>query len=373
MKDYYEVLGVPKNASDEDIKKAFRKLAHQHHPDKSGGDEKKFKEINEAYQVLSNKEKRAQYDKFGTTFSGAGQGGFEGNPFGAGGPFGGFDFSGFSQGGFGENIDMDDILGAFFGGGRGRARSEGRGADVQVMVEIPLEEAFLGTKKNLSFDARVTCEQCKGTGDEGEGALKKCDACKGTGKIREQRQSFLGAFVQVRECDTCKGSGEVPKKPCSKCKGNGYKQGTRSVEIEIKKGARSGEVIKISGMGEAGFRNHATGDLYVKIGVKPHALFSVVGDNLIVKKEVKLSEVLAGKKLEITHLDGKKIEFAVPHQFNVRDDMVIEGEGMPKSSMFGHGRGDLIVRVQLKTPKKFSGKTKKLAEELASELEREGD
>lgn len=372
MDDYYKILGVSRDASDDDIKKAFRKLAHQYHPDKSGGDEKKFKEINEAYQVLSNKEKRAQYDRFGKNFSQQG-GGFQGGPFGGfsqagwNGDFGnmGFDFSG-------ENLD--DILGAFFGGGMrgGRTqRNSSRGNDIQVALEITLEEAYFGVTKDISFNTIIQCHTCKGTGAEGSHELIECTTCKGAGKIKEQKSSFFGTFVQTRECSACSGTGKVPKKPCTTCKGEGRVKGTQNVSVEIKEGIKHGETIKTSGKGEAGLRGATAGDLFASIRIKKHSVFQVDGDNLIMEKTISIGDIIAQKPIEINHANKKVFSVDIPHNFNVREPLVVEGEGMPRSGGLRSKRGDLIIVLNVKTPKKMSAKTKKLAEELAQELEKE--
>lgn len=362
--NYYDILGVPKNASEDDIKKAFRRLAHEYHPDKKGGDEKKFKEVNEAYQVLSNKEKRAQYDRFGNAFSGSagGAGGFGG--YGQGqGPFG-FDFSdifsGFSGGGFAEE-DLGDVFGNIFGGQTRSARRR-KGMDIQADIAITLEEAYKGTKKNVSFKTYVSCDTCGGVGHEKSLGTTTCDACKGSGKIRQQRNSFLGSFVQIQECEKCSGKGQIPKKICHTCKGSGRIQGTRTADIDIKAGVQSGQIVKIAGLGEAGMEGYPAGDLYVRILVQKHSRFHVEGENLITQKTVTFSDVLNGKEFEIELIDGRRITYTIPAGHNVREDIVISKEGMTK-------KGNLIIQLDMRTPKKMSAKAKKLAEELAEELD----
>jgi molecular chaperone DnaJ len=376
MKDHYETLGVPRDASDDDIKKAFRKLAHQYHPDKAGGDEKKFKEINEAYQVLSDKAKRAQYDQYGRTFDGS-QGYAGGNPFegfggfgGNGGPFGGFDFSG----GGGDFGDLNDILGAFFGGGaRQSAGARKRGADIQIMIKLSLRDAFAGMKREVSFKTFVTCPTCKGVGYDKQAGTEKCDKCKGSGKIREQHSSFLGSFVQVVECDKCGGTGEIPKKPCPTCKGQGRVEDEKTVSIDIRPGVYNGQIIKLASQGEAGIQGHPAGDLYVKIAVAPDPVFAVQGENLIMTKEVPLGDILRGKGLEIESISGKKLHVEIPPRASLQESIIVKGEGMPRSSGFMGGsqkRGDLVIHLEVRTPKKMNAKAKKLADELADELEK---
>lgn len=379
MKDYYEILGVSKNASEDEIKKAFRKLAHKYHPDKQGGDEKKFKEINEAYQVLSDKQKRSQYDRFGKTFEAGGGPTWGGQGFGgpSGSPFGGFDFSDFSgnfAGGFGFE-DLDDILGSFFGGGRSSAREQKKGNDIQVLVELSLKEAFRGVTKDISFKTFIPCHKCRGLGYDKEVGVKKCDKCGGTGKVREQRASFFGNLVQVRECEKCFGTGQAPNKVCGECAGAGRVMGTKTINVDIKPGVYNGQMIKLSGQGETGIRGISNGDLYIKIKFIPDKVFATEGDNLVMKKEVKFSEILSGKSFAIEGIAGNTIHVEIPPHFDVTEPLVIKEEGMHKSSgLFGKSsRGDLIIRLRTRTPKKVSGKAKKLAQDLADELEKEGD
>jgi molecular chaperone DnaJ len=372
VNDYYEILGVPKNASEDEIKKAFRRLAHAYHPDKQGGDEKKFKEVNEAYQVLSNKEKRAQYDRFGRTFDQAGGFGGQQGPFGGYGQqgFAGFDFSDIFNGFAGGNEDLGDIFGNIFGGGGARTSRRRKGMDIQADIAIALEEAFSGVKKNVSFKTFVTCATCKGIGHEKSAGTLVCDVCKGTGKIRQQRNSFLGSFVQVRECEKCGGKGEIPKKICHTCKGTGRVAGDRTADIDIKAGVQSGQIIKLAGMGEAGLEANPAGDLYIRVVIRKHPVFRVEGEHLVAAQEVKFSDILAGKEFELEGIDGRKLKFSVPANHPLREHIIVSGEGMPKSSgAFGSKkRGDLIIELDVKTPKKMSAKAKKLAEELREEL-----
>jgi molecular chaperone DnaJ len=373
MKDYYEILGVARGASEDEIKKAFRKLAHKYHPDKEGGDEKKFKEINEAYQALSDKTKRAQYDRFGQTFDNA-QG------FGGGqNPFAGFDFNNFSSqgdGGFGFD-GFEDILGSFFGGRGGGDRSsrQQRGNDIQVLLDVSLKEAFFGVKKDISFRTFVTCQKCGGLGYEKEAGTKKCDKCRGTGQIKEQHASFFGNFVQVKECDKCFGTGQAPNRVCNECGGAGRAIKTKTITVDIKPGVFSGQVIKISGHGEAGLRDKPTGDLYIKINIIQDKEFNLEGENLISRKNVSVGDILKGKSIEIESISGNKLKIEIPAHFDISQPIVIKGEGMYRSSgILGKlNRGDLIVYLHLRTPKRMSSKARQLADELAKELEKDGD
>lgn len=353
-KDYYKILGVEKGANEEEIKKAYRKLAHKYHPDKAGGDDKKFKEINEAYQILSDKQKRAQYDRFGNVFSG-GQG-----PF-AGGGFGGFDFSQGPEGfdfGFGfDPSNMDDlsnvseIFDAFFEGlgVRRKRKTYHRGADLEVEKQITLEEAFRGSAEKVKVETFVGCQNCSGIGHFPKDGFTKCVTCDGRGEIRETRQSFFGQFSQVRTCSRCQGQGEIPNKICRDCSGSGRLKSAREVEVNLAPGIADGQLIKIVGAGQAGERGAGAGDLYVRVKVKPHHTFKRIGDDLAVRKDLDILAVLAGRKIEIPTLSGGKVQVEIPVGFNLRDRLRISGEGMPR---FGtSGRGDLYVEFDIKVPK----------------------
>jgi len=367
MKDYYTILGISKTATEDEIKKAYRKLAHQYHPDKPGGDEQKFKEINEAYQVLSDKVKRAQYDRFGTAdpmggfgggaqWGGFGNGGFEG--------FGGFDPSQFADMG-----DMGDIFESFFEGigMRPRRKTYEKGADLEIQEQITLEEAFRGAKRNLKIRTFVQCAKCSGKGAEPGSAFEKCSVCAGQGEVREQRRTFFGSFSQVKACGTCHGSGEVPTKPCSTCKGVGRVEADRDVAFDILPGIEDGQLIKLQSMGEAGERGTASGDLYVRVRVKPHPVFERQGNDLIVLRELKVLDLLLGKKIEVPTIAGGKISAEIPPSFNLKDYLRVTGEGMPRFGSRSGARGDLLINFIIKAPKKPGGKTKKLLEELEKE------
>ena len=351
-KDFYKTLGVEKSANEDDIKKAYRKLAHQHHPDKTGGNAQKFKEINEAYQVLSNAQKRSQYDRFGQNFSAQGGpasgwdgAGFEG--FSAqSGSAGGWDFS--NMEGMG---DVGDIFEAFFGGmGGGRKRKTyHRGADIEILKDITLEEAFRGDAMKLNYETLGLCAECKGLGSSKDAGATKCSTCEGKGEIRETRSSFFGQFSQVRECGSCKGQGEIPNKICKHCNGAGRVKSAKEISVNIAQGISDGQLIKVSGAGQAGERGAGVGDLYVRIRVKPHHSFKRVGDDLLVRKNLDILKVLAGEKVEIPTISGGKLNLEIPAGFNLREQMRISGEGMPH---LGHyGRGDLYVEFDVKVPK----------------------
>ena len=368
-KDYYQILGITKSASEEEIKKAFRKLAHQHHPDKAGGDEAKFKEINEAYQVLSDKTKRAQYDRFGSADPAAG---FPGGGAQWGGGFsGGTGGFGFDPQNMGDMGDLGDIFESMFEGfgGRPRRKTYEKGADLEMQEQITLEEAFRGITKTVRLRVLAQCEKCKGKGAEPGTMFEKCKICDGQGEIREQRKTFFGTFSQVKTCDKCRGTGEVPKKACGVCKGSGRIEANREIKIDIVAGIEDGQLIKIKGMGEAGERGTAAGDLYVRVRVKPHYQFQRHGADLVVSEELKLVDLLLGKKIEVPTISGGTVAVEIPQNFNLKDNLRIPGQGMPHfgSSSFHGGRGDLLVNFIIKAPKRPSNQAKKLLEELEKE------
>lgn len=370
-KDYYHILGVAKNVSDEELKKAYRKLAHQYHPDRPGGDEKKFKEINEAYQVLSDKAKRLQYDRFGTAEGPAGFGG-QGSGFNAG-AWGGF--PGGDQGGFGFDPeqfsgmgDFGDIFESIFEGMgvRPRRKTYEKGSDIETQVEITLEEAFLGVSKTIRVRTLVACDVCKGKGAAAGSGFEKCTVCNGQGEVREQRRTFFGVFSQVRACEKCHGTGEVPKAVCGACRGAGRVVSTRDIKIAVLPGIDDNQLIKVKGMGEAGERGTATGDLYVRVRIAPHRVFARRGDDLVVRYELDVLGLLLGKKIEMPTIEGRKVPVEIPAGFNLKDHLRVPHEGMPHfgagQSMFVANRGDLLVDFIIKAPKP-NGKLKKIMEE----------
>ena len=269
-KDYYNVLGVDKKASQDDIKRAFRKLAHKYHPDKGSTDEQKFKEITEAYSILSDDKKRREYDTYGQAFAGGGPSRGGGQAGGQG--FGGFDFSGFQQGfGQGAEFDFGDIFGDIFSGRGGRAQTP-RGRDISIDLEISFKEAVFGTTRTVLIAKVSTCQLCKGNGAKPGTELEKCTTCNGGGRVHETRNSILGQFTSVRACTMCDGSGKIPKEKCPECKGHGVLRKQEEIRINIPAGIDNGEMIRMTAQGEA-IKTGVAGDLYVKIHVKPHATF----------------------------------------------------------------------------------------------------
>ncbi len=374
MKDYYKILGVNKSASDEEIKKAYRKLAHQYHPDKASGDEKKFKEINEAYQILSNKMRRANYDRFGTAepFGAAGSGpnwgdfpgdGF-GWDFGFGAPRWGQNDA---SEGFHEMGDLGDIFESIFEGigVRPKRRTYEKGSDLETVENLTMEEAFRGTTRTIKFKTSIRCETCGGKGADASAGFSTCSVCGGQGEIREQKKTFFGNFSQVKTCANCRGTGQIPNKTCKTCGGSGRIAAEKEIKTEILPGVEDGQLIKISGVGEAGERGAPAGDLYVRIKIKPHHVFERYGNDLAVKYDLKIMDLLLGRKIEVPTISGGKIKLEIPAHFNLKENLRIPGEGMPR--LGGHGRGDLLVNFTVKAPKKLSGEAKKILEELGGD------
>lgn len=358
-KDYYNVLGVDRKATKEDIKKAFRKLAHKYHPDKGGTDESKFKEITEAYSVLSDDKKRREYDAYGQAFAG---GAPRGGQAGAQG-FGGFDFNGFQQG-FGQggvDFDFGDIFGDIFGGGRGQARTP-RGRDISIDLEIPFKDAVFGTTRSVLLAKVSTCGVCRGTGAKAGTELETCKTCNGSGRVHEMRNSILGQFTSVRACTACDGTGKIPKEKCTECKGHGVLRKQEEIKINIPAGIDNGEMIRMPQQGEA-VKTGVAGDLYVKIHVKPHSIFRRDGSNLTMNLSVKLTDAILGTSVSVETLEGKTLEVKIPPMKRAEEHLRVAGKGIPVEG----GRGDLIIRLEVALPHKLSGKARKTVEELKSE------
>jgi len=364
-KDYYNILGVSRDASQDEIKKAFHRLAHKHHPHK-GGDEKKFKEINEAYQILSNKEKRAQYDRFGQVFEGGGA------PYGSGGA--GFDptwFWGKGRPDSDWNVEFDlgdlgDIFGDFFGfASRKRAKDLKRGSDIKIEIEIALEETLKETKKTISLKKQVVCSRCEGKGAEPGTKIDECFSCRGTGQVQQIRKTIFGSFTHSTICPECQGEGQRPEKPCNVCKGEGRIKSEEDITLFIPAGVDTNQIIKVSGKGNAGKRGGKTGDLYVRVFVKPHPVFERRGDDLYLIKEISLTQAALGDEIEIPLLEKTKILLQVPGGTESGKIFKISGKGVPH---FGSsGRGNLYVELKVKTPKKLTKKQKELLEKLKEE------
>jgi len=361
MKDYYKILGVERSASKDDIKKAFRKLAHEHHPDKTKGDktaEQKFKDASEAYAVLSDEQKRQQYDTFGSAGAGfnPGAGGFGGQ-----GGFGGFDFSQFTQGnGQGFEFDIGDIFGDFFGGGR-QARQQ-RGRDISIDIQVSFEESVFGVERDILLTKTASCLTCNGSGASPGSKMETCKKCNGKGKVNETRRSFIGVFNTTKVCDLCHGKGQVPKDKCATCRGEGVLERQQEITVKIPPGMEDGEMIRLGGMGEA-IPSGQPGDLYVKVHVKPHPSIKKEGINLIMDTKVKLTQALTGGEQTVKTLDGE-IVLNIPAGTNTGEILRIKGKGVPH----GGRRGDLFIRIIIDIPKKLS----KAAKQAIEELKREG-
>ncbi len=354
-KDYYEVLGVGKNASADEIKKAFRRAAVEHHPDKEGGNEDKFKEINEAYEVLKDSSKRQRYDQFGHA-------GVGGNGGGGGDPFQGF-------GGRGQEVHFDfgdlglgDIFGSFFGGGGQRRTRQARGRDVETNIEISFEQAVFGTEVELNLNLEDECEHCKGTTVEPGYELKTCDKCKGAGQVTTVTQTIFGNIQQASICPECKGRGKIPEKVCSVCHGKGTKRKNQNITLKIPAGIDDGATIRLREHGEA-VANGPKGDLYVNIRVKPHKKFTREGDLILSEEHVNMVDAALGTEIEVETVDGP-VKMKVPAGTQSGTDFKLSDHGVPH--LKSNHRGAHIVTVIVDTPTKLSRRQKELLEELGS-------
>ena len=340
--DYYELLGVPRGADDATIKAAYRRLAKECHPDRHNGcanQEAKFKAISEAYECLKDPQKRAAYDRFGkAAFQNGGD------------PFGGRGFDGFS-----------DIFSSIFGefmDPRGQRQNAARGADLRYDLELTLEEAFAGKEANITIEALARCDSCEGRGARGQSRAQTCATCGGAGKVRAQQ----GFFVVERGCPTCRGSGEVIADPCTNCDGEGRALKRRSLSVKIPAGVDEGTRIRVSGEGEAGVRNAASGDLYIFVHMKRHGIYAREGTTLIAECPVSFTAAALGGSISLPGVDGAKIDIKIPPGIQSGEQLRQRGAGM--SVLNGRGRGDLVARVLVETPRRMSAKQKKLLEEF---------
>jgi len=352
-RDLYEVLGVSKGASEDELKKAYKKMARKYHPDLNKDNpeaEEKFKEVNAAYEILHDPQKRQQYDQFGhDAFDGMGNAG-GGNPFGGG-------FS--AQGGFGDIFDM------FFGGmGGGRQRRPGpeRGADLRYDLEISFEEAAFGKETELSIPRTEECNDCHGSGAAAGSSPESCPNCNGTGQVSHAQNTPFGRIVNQRVCERCSGSGKIVKNPCKSCNGTGRKRVQRKISVKIPAGVDDGSRIRVSGGGEAGVRGGGPGDLYVYIFVKSHKLFTRDGADVMCEVPVSFVQAALGDTIEVPTLDGK-VEMKTPAGVQSGTIVRLTVKGIP--FLLGSGRGDQHVRVKVLTPQKLSEKQRELLQEFA--------
>jgi len=354
-RDYYEVLGIDRGASDEEIKKAYRKLAKKYHPDVNPGDktaEAKFKEVNEAYEVLSDPQKRARYDQFGHA-------GVDSNGFSAAGAgFGGFDFD---FGGIG------DIFESFFGGGAfgrsSRTRSgPQKGADLKYSVEIAFEEAAFGTEKEITISRNEPCVKCKGTGAKEGTSPVTCKHCNGTGQVQYNQSTPFGQFINVRTCDVCRGEGKIIIDLCPACNGKGRVKKTLKKKINIPAGIDDGQTISIRGEGEPGIRGGPNGDLYITVNVRPHPIFKRQGNDVICEIPITFTQAALGAELEVPTLDGK-VRYSINEGTQTGSIFRLKGKGIPY--LRGNGRGDQYVKVEIDVPKKLNERQKELLREFA--------
>ncbi len=350
--DYYATLGVAREASADTLKKAYRKLAMQFHPDRNPGDaaaEARFKEVNEAYEILKDEQKRAAYDRYGHAAfeQGGGPGGFSG----------GFDFS--ASGDLGGIFDQ--MFGEFMGRGGGQRRTRG-GADIRQAVEIDLVEAFTGTKASLRLPTRVQCEACNGTGSEDKAkAADTCTTCQGAGKVRAQQ----GFFLIERTCPTCGGQGRVIRNPCRTCRGAGTTQRERTLQVTIPAGVEDGTRIRLQGEGEAGGAGAPNGDLYVHVAIRPHEIFQREQAHILMRVPLRMSQAALGGDVEVPVIDGSKAKVKIPSGTQTGDQFRLRGKGF--SVLRSSQRGDMIIQVVVETPQNLTPKQRELLEQFEAE------
>ena len=356
--DYYETLGVSREASPEDIKKAFRTLARKHHPDVNQGDkeaEAKFKEINEAFEILGNPQKKAQYDQFGQAAFGQGQGGF-----GAGGP-------GFGSGSF-EDIfsGFGDIFDIFSGGMGARTRKRNgpqAGADLKYDLEITLEDAYNGVTTKIEVPHLETCGNCDGSGAKPGTAQKTCSHCGGTGQVKHVRRTFMGQIVNISICDKCNGTGKIIDSPCPDCDGNGRIRKKRTIEVKIPRGIDSENHLRVAGEGDAGVKGGPSGDLYIIIHVKPHEIFERYDNDIYCKTSISFSQAALGDVIEVPTISGAMAKLKIPSGTQSHTVFRLKGQGM--YDVRGRGVGDQMIKVVVKTPEKMSKEQKEALRRLS--------
>ncbi len=356
-RDYYEVLGVQKGASEDEIKKAYRSLAKKYHPDMNPGDkeaEVKFKEVNEAYAVLSDSEKRSKYDRFGHAAFDPASGG--GSGFGGFGGFGGADF------------DFGDIFSSFFGGGgssRNRQNMAIDGDDVAARVSISFEEAAFGCKKEISYGRVEKCAECDGSGAKKGTTVETCSTCRGTGQVRVQQRTMMGVFQTTRACEDCGGTGKKIKEPCTNCRGKGYVKLTKKLEVNIPAGIDDGQKVAIRTQGDAGRNGGTSGDLIIAVSVRPHPIFERSGYNIYCEVPITFAEAALGATIEIPTLEDKET-YNIPEGTQHGDQFTLRGKGIPVVN--SQSRGDLIFTVVIETPRRLNESQKELLRKFADSL-----
>ncbi len=349
-RDYYEVLTVTRTASDDDIKKAYRKLALQYHPDRNNAPEatEMFKEATEAYQVLSDAEKRTMYDRFGHSAFERGAGG------------GSVDFSNF------VGLSIEDLFESFFGnaGGRGARQRVQRGQDLRYDLHLTLEEAVFGTTKEISLTKHATCARCTGDGMEPGSQRTKCTRCEGSGEIRRMQQSIFGQFVNVTLCDRCNGEGQIISNPCTECQGRGVVRAKQSVSVDVPPGADEGIQLRMNGQGEPAPRGGVAGHLYVVLHVQPHRFFKRQGNDLLLEMPINMAQAALGDEFSVPTLDAKEVSLKVAAGTQSGRIIRVRGEGVP--FLREHGRGDLQIHIKVRTPTELNEEQKKLFRQLSA-------
>ena len=368
-KDYYEVLGVNKNATDDELKKAYRKLAKKYHPDANPDNkqeaEAKFKEVNEAYETLSDPQKRRMYDQFGTADpSGAGFGG---------GPFGGNGYYQYTSSDFGDFGDLGDIFSSFFGGGFGGQRASSRrnngprkGEDLNLNIDISFEESFLGVEKEITISRQETCNICHGTGAKAGTSPVKCPTCNGTGQVTTFQNTILGRVQTTRTCNECRGTGEIIKEPCENCHGKGTVRKTPKVKVKIPAGINNNQTVVLKGEGNPGIKGGPSGDLYITVRVRKSSIYTREGNNVYCNIPITITQGALGADLEIPMVDGSKEKYKIPEGTQTGTEFVIRGKGF--SSINSNLQGNFIFKVVVQTPKRLTKEQRDLLIALAKTM-----
>ena len=372
-RDYYEVLGVNRNATDDELKKAYRKLAKKYHPDANPNNkaeaEAKFKEVNEAYENLSDPQKRKMYDQFGTTDP-QGFGG-SGGPFGGQGGYYSYSSSGFD--GFGDFGDLGDIFSSFFGGGFGGRSSSSRrqtgprkGADLNLGIEITFEQAFLGVEKEINITRDETCDTCHGTGAKPGTSVTKCSVCNGTGQVTQVQNTILGQMQTRRTCSACHGTGEVIKEPCETCHGRGTVRKQPKIKVKIPAGIDDNQTVVLRGEGEQGEKGGPRGDLYITVRIKKHSIFTRKGNQVLCDIPITITQATLGAELDIPMVDGTKATYKIPEATQTGTKFTIRNKGF--KSINSSSVGDFVFTVIVQTPKKLSKEQRDLLTQLAKTM-----